>query len=135
MQNLALAETVLSNIRRNPASFRMESWGVVLPARGLFRRKPGGYIACLAGHTLLSSGYALTRDNTFVRGRELVEYQEVAVAAKELLGLTMEEYEFRYPGHCHESCTLFCGRAQNRTALAALEILAEYEREKMVTAA
>lgn len=135
MENLGLAETVLGNIRRDPASFRMSSWGIVLPARGLFRRKPGGYVACLAGHTLLASGYALARDNTFVRGHERVEHLGVAVAAKGLLGLTMEEYEFRYPGHYHGTCTLFCAHALNGPAFAAFEALADCERQKLITAA
>lgn len=135
MQNLALAETVLANIQRNPETFRMRQWGIVLPPRGLIRKIPGGYVACLAGHTLLASGYMLTSDNTFKRGRERVWFDEVAVTAKEELGLTMAEYDFRYPWHQEEVCTLFCGGASNEVALASFAALVNWERAKLITAA
>lgn len=136
MQNLTLAIAVRDKIRQHPETFRMQSWGTLLPPRGLFRRTPGSLTACLAGHTLLAAGYRMTHDNTFRRGRELVTYDEVSLTAREELGLTQEEYYFRYPWHKDEEiCTLFCGAASNRPALAAFEAMIEWERAKLTRAA
>lgn len=82
MQNVQLARRVVSRIDASPGSFRMRSWGVAGPPR---------YTACLAGHTLLASGYRLIGANKFLAPRNIVAVENPGVTAARLLGLSKEE--------------------------------------------
>lgn len=81
MRNVQLARTVVSRIDDSPASFRMRYWGIPHPPR---------YTACLAGHTLLASGYRLVGSNQFLGPYDNV-VENPGVMAASLLGLSKDE--------------------------------------------
>lgn len=81
MENVKLGRTVLNHIDQHPELFDMGSWAV---------RTPCGTVACLAGTSMLLSGYKLIADETFVRpdgSKVMNESQE----AQALLGMDNRE--------------------------------------------
>jgi hypothetical protein len=116
----------------------MGTWGI--PAViGMFGfGRVTRFRACLAGHTLIADGYQLNRKGIFVRGREHVRVDEVAVTAKESLGLSHREY-YNPDYHSHREgsgrCNLFCGRARQDEALERfLQLIEEEERRRLAAA-
>lgn len=86
MQNVQLARRVVSRIEASPDRFRMRYWAVPYSAFP----PPSRYTACLAGHTLLESGYKIIARNEFCYpgGRPVANPGNEAAA---LLGLTKDE--------------------------------------------
>lgn len=115
MRNLELARTVAGTAETSPETFRMRNWGVLL--------KPGGYRACLAGHTLLASGYELVDTNTFIHPLHGISDHPGAEAVK-LLGMT--DAETRRGVHWWK-CSVFCENAREDAALANFRLLIEEE--------
>jgi hypothetical protein len=81
MDNPKLGRAVLDVADFEPESFDMHTWGTQLEC---------GTVACLAGHTLLLSGYHLNSSSEFQRP-DFTYVQEVMREAEGLLGMTREE--------------------------------------------
>jgi hypothetical protein len=120
MQNLELAFNVVERIKREPEHFRMRFWGVPKPE----------YTACLAGHTLLASGYQLVATNAFrhPESGSLVTYPGLAAAG--LLGMTARECK---RGIHFWSCNPFCENMPEDAALDNfLKLVLEEEERRLV---
>jgi hypothetical protein len=96
MRNITLAQAVIHTAETDPEHFSMRNWG--LPG-------PDGPVACLAGWTLLHSGWILTSPNTFLRPFSRRTEEDVCARAKVLLGLTEKEWR---TGYHWWKCNLFC---------------------------
>lgn len=124
MQNIELAWDAIGRIKREPGSFRMRYWGAV---------RPTGYTACLAGHTMLASGYRLVGTNAYLRP----DGSPVAwpgLEAGNLLGFTPEECR---RGTHWWKCNVFCENSQEDAAMDLFLklIFEEEERRLSLTAA
>ena len=106
MRNLELARTVAEAVETGRKTFRMRNWGVLL--------KSGEYQACLAGHTLLASGYELADTNMFIHPLYGISGHPGAEAVR-LLGMT--DAETRRGVHWWK-CNVFCENAKEEAALA-----------------
>jgi len=104
VENTELAKLVLKQIDAFPESFHMGVWGEVM--YGLYKGVPRcGTVACLAGHTLLLSGYRLLTEREqmdflnetgehpglFMRPDGTIVQGHYAGEAAQLLGMTHEE--------------------------------------------
>jgi len=123
MQSPELARDVYRRIQDKPDSFRMRSWAVLLGQ--------GRYAACLAGHTLLASGYELAADDMFCSpGGSIIS--DPGEEAFLLLGLTRKEYR---RGVHWWKCNIFCENAPEDAALDNfLQVIIEEEQSRPVLA-
>lgn len=85
--NTELARLVLKQIENDPALFDMREWGIQTPC---------GTVACIAGHTLLASGYGFAPSSGLgSRGFFVHPVSGEAVSpryeARDLLGLSHDE--------------------------------------------
>jgi hypothetical protein len=119
MQNLELAFNVVGRIKASPDNFRMRFWGVP------------GYTACLAGHTLLASGYEIVDKNIFLRpDNSLVLFPGWEAAG--LLGLTPKECK---RGIHFWPCNPFCENMPEDAALDNfLKLILEEEYSRLIAA-
>jgi hypothetical protein len=122
MQNVKLARTVVSRIESSPGNFRMRNWGIPHPVR---------YTACLAGHTLLESGYAITGRNIFSDPGG-IPVANPGIEAVSLLGLTVDECR---RGIHWWKCNPFCENMPEDVAFGNfLELIVEEEQRRLVSA-
>lgn len=84
MKNVQLGRKVLDHVTTHPEQFNMGVWG---------ERGPCGTAACLAGWTMLLSGYKLDKLDRFIRpDYTMVGLGDHTQEASDLLGITDEEW-------------------------------------------
>ena len=89
MENLVLGRKVLHQVTAHPETLDMGTWGM---REYSFLQRYRQQTACLAGHTLLQSGYVLRASNRYESPRgTIVRGRDIGLAAQDLLGLTQAE--------------------------------------------
>jgi hypothetical protein len=114
MQNVTLGRKVLNHIEAHREQFDVKKWGRPDPACGT--------VACIAGHTVLMSGYRLQGPGEWKRPDGTVICGSVAYDAARLLGLSDREWHWS-PGE--DRCGLFSGSQTDDEAIERFKAIVE----------